>query len=194
MACVRAGGERRRSHGNGARGAAERAHRGRCLRRGRLEFPVACRLPFVCQQCCPLVGWTSLREKTVESGSDLHSREKRANFPRAHRPSRGQKGQDTTPEWWRSDRLTKNGFYQVSGLPQTRWLAVNTGDAAESDLRARRRRTIFPSWQRAGEPCRSGAGSPFFLSSHRPGMVSSPSPPHGIRTILPWAFGAITAR
>ena len=32
-------------------------------------------------------------------------------------------------------RLTKNGFYQVSGLQQTRWLAVNTGDAAESDLR-----------------------------------------------------------
>ena len=32
-------------------------------------------------------------------------------------------------------RLTKNGFYEVSSSAQSRWLAVNTGDSAESDLR-----------------------------------------------------------
>ncbi|HEU4679749.1 MAG TPA: BatA and WFA domain-containing protein [Terrimicrobiaceae bacterium] len=31
--------------------------------------------------------------------------------------------------------LRKNGFYQVRKSPETRWLAVNTEDAAESDLR-----------------------------------------------------------
>jgi Aerotolerance regulator N-terminal/von Willebrand factor type A domain len=32
--------------------------------------------------------------------------------------------------------LRKNGFYEVRGPVRSRWLAVNTGDAAESDLRA----------------------------------------------------------
>jgi hypothetical protein len=32
--------------------------------------------------------------------------------------------------------LRKNGFYEVRGPVRTRWLAVNTGDPAESDLRA----------------------------------------------------------
>lgn len=32
--------------------------------------------------------------------------------------------------------LSRNGFYQVRGPHQTRWLAVNTEDATESDLRA----------------------------------------------------------
>jgi hypothetical protein len=33
-------------------------------------------------------------------------------------------------------KLTKNGFYEVRGPAQSRWLAINTGDRAESDLRA----------------------------------------------------------
>ena len=33
-------------------------------------------------------------------------------------------------------RLRKNGFYEVRGPVRSRWLAVNTGDPAESDLRA----------------------------------------------------------
>jgi hypothetical protein len=32
-------------------------------------------------------------------------------------------------------KLAKNGFYDVSGPFRSRWLAINTGDAAESDLR-----------------------------------------------------------
>jgi hypothetical protein len=32
--------------------------------------------------------------------------------------------------------LRKNGFYEVRGLEGTRWLAVNTSDATESDVRA----------------------------------------------------------
>ena len=33
-------------------------------------------------------------------------------------------------------RLRKNGFYELRGPVRSRWLAVNTGDPAESDLRA----------------------------------------------------------
>jgi hypothetical protein len=33
-------------------------------------------------------------------------------------------------------KLAKNGFYDVRGPFRSRWLAINTGDAAESDLRA----------------------------------------------------------
>ena len=32
--------------------------------------------------------------------------------------------------------VRKNGFYEVRGSEGTRWLAVNTSDAAESDVRA----------------------------------------------------------
>jgi Ca-activated chloride channel homolog len=32
-------------------------------------------------------------------------------------------------------KLAKNGFYDVRGPFRSRWLAINTGDAAESDLR-----------------------------------------------------------
>ena len=59
-------------------------------------------------------------------------------------------------------RLTKNGFYEVSSSPQTRWLAVNTGDSAESDLRAARddEQYIHPG-KELGSPAGLALARPF---------------------------------
>jgi hypothetical protein len=46
--------------------------------------------------------------------------------------------------------VRKNGFYEVRGPAETRWLAVNTSDAAESDLRVAQSESealpFAPSW------------------------------------------------
>ncbi len=45
-------------------------------------------------------------------------------------------GETATPSFSQTPlTLRKNGFYEVRGPLETRWLAVNTADAAESDLR-----------------------------------------------------------
>jgi Ca-activated chloride channel homolog len=45
--------------------------------------------------------------------------------------------------------LRRNGFYEVRGPVRSRWLAVNTADAAESDLRAAERTSRNPALSRS---------------------------------------------
>jgi hypothetical protein len=46
-------------------------------------------------------------------------------------------------------KLTKNGFYEVRGPFRSRWLAINTGDATESDLRAAESTSEIPILSRS---------------------------------------------
>ena len=76
----------------GPRGRARRRHR---LRRRRFEFPLASRIPPLCEQCRPLArGAQPGSRKRLEGGPDFHSGKRRKHFaktsPRGRSGGRGQ--------------------------------------------------------------------------------------------------------
>ena len=163
-------------------GPERRARRGSRFRRGRFQFPLRVGFPlFVSNVVHWLAGRRSRSEAMLKAGGTFFPKDGEKIRKDPLRAKQAARETEPAPSSQTPFKLRKNGFYEVRGPAGSRWLAVNTADAAESDLRAAGSANRSCLLLVAGELCSHGAGC-----SGGPGppghrMVPSPSPRNGIR-------------
>ena len=114
------------------------------------NFPLRVGFPlFVSNAIHWLGGRRSLSETTLKAGGTIFPKEGEQvrKDPLAHQQAAGETESATTYSQT-PFAVRRNGFYEVRGPAGTRWLAVNTSDAAESDLRVAERENKAPAFTR----------------------------------------------
>ena len=125
-----------------------------CLYLRILEFPVACWLPLFVNNVVHWLAGRRSERRPLKAGQTFIPA-KNEQISQSPSAGRGQKGQTQPLSGGAPIRLTKNGFYQVAVFSKPDgWRSIR--GMRPNQTFAARGRTIFPSWQRAGEPCRSG--------------------------------------
>jgi hypothetical protein len=100
----------------------------------RVGFPL-----FVSNVIHWLAGRTSLEGAEVKAGKTFLPNEGEEISTEPLRSETGNAESEAASFSQTPLTLRKNGFYQVRHPPETRWLAINTEDSAESDLRGAQR-------------------------------------------------------